>query len=117
MQQETVTKTKRKPTGAAAMGPGPGRPKGLQNAITVQLKNMILGALDDAGGQKYLRQQAIENPVAFMSLVGKVLPSTLNDQTAGQFRVVLMKFEADEPTDDVIDVTPQTVNARLSSAA
>jgi hypothetical protein len=35
---------------------------------------MILGALDDAGGQDYLVEQARENPVAFMTLIGKVLP-------------------------------------------
>lgn len=38
---------------------------------------MILGALDDAGGQKYLAAQAIENPGPFLALVGKVLPTTL----------------------------------------
>lgn len=53
---------------------GKGRPKGAQNKLTKQVKEMILGALDDAGGQEYLARQADENPVAFMSLVGKVLP-------------------------------------------
>jgi hypothetical protein len=35
---------------------------------------MILGALDDAGGQDYLAEQAHKNPAAFMALLGKVLP-------------------------------------------
>ena len=35
---------------------------------------MILGALSDAGGQEYLRVQALVNPTAFLALVGKVLP-------------------------------------------
>ena len=35
---------------------------------------MILGALDKAGGEKYLLRQAEANPVAFMGLLGKVLP-------------------------------------------
>ena len=38
---------------------------------------MILGALDGAGGEKYLREQAQKNPAAFMTLIGKVLPTTL----------------------------------------
>lgn len=38
---------------------------------------MILAALNDAGGAAYLLQQAHENPNAFMSLVGKVLPMTV----------------------------------------
>jgi hypothetical protein len=33
------------------------------------LREMILGALDDAGGQAYLAEQARENPVAFMALL------------------------------------------------
>lgn len=38
---------------------------------------MILGALADVGGQEYLTQQALENPASFMTLIGKVLPTTL----------------------------------------
>jgi len=50
---------------------GPGK-------ATKELKEMILGALDGAGGQAYLEAQAIENPTAFLSLLGKVLPMHLN---------------------------------------
>ena len=38
---------------------------------------MILAALDQAGGVDYLYRQAEESPAAFMSLIGKVLPTTL----------------------------------------
>lgn len=54
-----------------------GRQKGSVNKITKALKDMVLGALDDAGGQEYLARQAEENPAAFMTLVGKVLPMQL----------------------------------------
>lgn len=57
---------------------GKGRPRGSRNKIPQELKAMILAALDDAGGKKYLAQQAIENPTAFLSLVGKILPHTIN---------------------------------------
>jgi len=53
---------------------GKGRPKGSTNKATKAIKEMILGALDDAGGQEYLKRQAEENPTAFMTLIGKVLP-------------------------------------------
>ena len=56
---------------------GKGRVKGVPNKITADLKAMILGALDDAGGQDYLSAQATSNPTAFMSLLGKVLPTTI----------------------------------------
>jgi hypothetical protein len=36
---------------------------------------MILGALDDLGGQAWLMEQAKADPRAFMSLLGRILPS------------------------------------------
>jgi hypothetical protein len=36
---------------------------------------MILNALDAVGGQEWLIQQAEENPTAFMTLLGKILPT------------------------------------------
>lgn len=52
---------------------GPGR-------ATKELKEMILGALDKAGGETYLLERA-EDPktsAAFLALIGKVLPTTIN---------------------------------------
>ena len=65
-----ATTAKRRPPNA-----GKGRTKGIPNKFTGTIKEMILGALGDAhpeGGQAYLADQAIKNPVAFMGLVGKV---------------------------------------------
>lgn len=56
---------------------GAGRKKGQANKVTKELKDMILGALDGAGGVSYLQAQAESNPSAFMSLVGRVLPLTI----------------------------------------
>jgi hypothetical protein len=55
-----------------------GRRKGTPNKITGDLKAMILGALADAGGRKYLLKQASENPTAYMTLLGRVLPKNIN---------------------------------------
>lgn len=63
---------KRKPPRA-----GMGRPKGAANKATKAIKDMIEGALSDVGGQQYLARQAEENPAAFLSLVGKVLPKQI----------------------------------------
>ncbi len=59
---------------------GAGRKKGSPNKINAELKDMILGALDDAGGQKYLVKQAKENPKAFLTLVGRVLPKEITGE-------------------------------------
>jgi len=55
-----------------------GRVAGTANHNTTQLKDMILGALSDVGGQAYLARQAEDNPGPFMTLVGRVLPRDVN---------------------------------------
>lgn len=57
---------------------GRGRKKGVPNKTTQEIKDMILGALDEVGGQSYFVAQSIENPNAFMSLVGKILPKQVD---------------------------------------
>lgn len=56
-----------------------GRKKGVQNKENKALREMILQALDEqkGGGVGYLKDQALMNPNAFLSLLGKVLPTTL----------------------------------------
>lgn len=36
---------------------------------------MVLEALQNAGGVRYLKAQAKENPTAFMTLLGKIMPT------------------------------------------
>ena len=62
------------PKGTRPPNAGKGRPRGAANTMTRTLRDMILGALDDAGGQAYLAEQAHQNPAAFLTLLGRVLP-------------------------------------------
>lgn len=64
--------------GSSAGNRGMGRKKGVPNKFTAEVKDMILQALDKAGGVEYLARQAEENPGPFMTLVGKVLPMQVN---------------------------------------
>jgi len=66
------------PKGTRPPAAGKGRPKGAKNKTPVELKAMILQALDKKGGVNYLMQQAEDNPTAFLTLVGKVLPMTVS---------------------------------------
>ena len=58
---------------------GPGRPAGVPNKVTADLKAMILEALDKSGGVDYLIGCANNEKTqgAFLSLIGKVLPMTI----------------------------------------
>jgi hypothetical protein len=56
---------------------GMGRKPGVPNKITTDLKEMILGALNESGGQAYLVKQAAKNPVAFMALVARIIPTQI----------------------------------------
>ncbi|WP_052420929.1 hypothetical protein [Paraburkholderia ferrariae] len=71
--------------------PGPGRKKGVPNKMTVEVKEMIRQALDEAGGVAYLveRAQDPRTASAFLSLVGKVLPLTIKGDPNAPVQLVL----------------------------
>ena len=60
-----------------------GRVAGTPNKFSADLRAMILGALSEAGGEQYLARQAHENPGAFMTLLGKVLPTQVTGNEGG----------------------------------
>ena len=79
---------------------GPGRPKtggrkkGVTNKVNAEVKELIRGALDEAGGQAYLVQQAKDNPTAFLALVGKILPKDINAKIEGTINLEMVnEFE------------------------
>lgn len=53
---------------------GPGRPKGSLDKGNALIRQMIVEALDQVGGVEYLTARALDQPAAFMSLIGKVMP-------------------------------------------
>jgi hypothetical protein len=68
---------------------GKGRKAGVPNKVTGALKDMVLQALGNAGGVDYLEKQAKENPVAFLTLVGKVLPLQIGAPGDGMKKLVI----------------------------
>jgi hypothetical protein len=76
------------PKGTRPPAAGKGRPKGARNKVSRELKEMILAALDKAGGEQYFVEQASKNPVAFMTLLGKVLPLQVSGEAAGPVLIV-----------------------------
>lgn len=64
-----------------------GRPKGASNKENKAIREMIVEALDELGGIEYLKQQAIDNPNAFMSLIAKVLPTQITGEGGGAIKM------------------------------
>ena len=64
---------------------GMGRPRGAQNVMTKTVKEMLLGALDELGGQQWLIEQAKTEPRAFMTLLARLIPA----ETAGSLEVTM----------------------------
>ena len=58
--------------------PRAGRRPGSQNKVGADIRSMISGALDEAGGKQYLVDQAHANPTAFLALVGRTVPRDVN---------------------------------------
>lgn len=76
---------------------GKGRPKGVPNKTTTQIKEMIIAALDKSGGVKYLCEQAEKNPAAFMTLIGKVLPLQVTGEDGGPIQVTRIELVGVRP--------------------
>jgi hypothetical protein len=79
---------------------GAGRPKGSPNKITKDVKGMILGALNELGGQAWLVATARKSPKAFMQLIGKIVPRDISlehgvsDDLADQLVKAWERFDA-----------------------
>jgi len=63
---------------------GKGRPKGAINKLTASVKEAIEAAFHGVGGHEYLMRQAEENPQAFMTLLGKIIPAQVQAELTGR---------------------------------
>lgn len=75
-----------------------GRKKGTPNKTTALLKDAILKAATNAGGNEglvgYLQMQATLNPGPFMSLLSKVLPMQVTGEDGGPIRITRIELVA-----------------------
>ena len=76
-----------KPKGSPKTG---GRQKGTANKPNQEIKDMIREALDGAheeGGVEYLKARARDNPTAFLTLIGKIIPADVNAKLSGNVTI------------------------------
>lgn len=79
---------KRKPPAA-----GKGRPKGATNKLTRTIKEAIEVSFDKIGGPEYLAEMAYQQPAAYMTLLGKVLPAQVQAEISGAVGLLPMALE------------------------
>jgi len=80
---------------------GRGRPKGSLNKTTAVLKDAIIQAATNAGGEgglvAYLQTQAEESSAAFLVLLGKVLPKQVTGEDGGPLRHSIIERHIVDP--------------------
>ena len=79
----TKTKEKKPKTG--------GRKKGTPNKTTKALKEAVMGAFEQAGGEKYLTKIAEDDPKTFCSLLGRILPTEMKGELDLKTHMVIIK--------------------------
>lgn len=85
-----------------------GRKKGSPNKNTAAIKDMILQALSNVGGEKYLEKQAKANPGAFMQLLGKIMPTQLTGPNNGPLQVEQIRRTVVDPRHPDTEGLPPT---------
>jgi hypothetical protein len=99
-----------------------GRVKGTPNKVNGDIKEMVVTALSRAGGVDYLVNCAHKQPVAFLGLVGRVLPLTIAGK--GEDGAIPISFEwapaakvADDNSKLTIDAVTEPLLDALEDAA
>ena len=74
-----------------------GRQKGTPNKIDGCLRSDVMESFYLVGGVDYLVKQAIENPVPYLSLIGKCLPKDVNTNVTLNKSELLQEIVANLP--------------------
>ena len=92
---------------------------GMPSKFNTSIKQMVERALHKAGGVEYLTEQARANPVAFLGLVGKVLPMQLQSTDADgnplHLHLIAARVVSDELQVSIRTTNVDTANTNVST--
>lgn len=74
--------------------PGSGRKPGSRNLTSQKLKEIVFEALQqqEGGAIGYLKAQAVQEPRAFLSLLGKLLPTQITGEDGDPVRITQIEL-------------------------
>jgi len=87
---------------------GSGRKPGSRNLTSQKLKELVFKALEqqEGGAIGYLKTQAVQEPRAFMALIGKLLPTQITGEDGEPVRITqieLVPLVATQKPDEATD--------------
>ena len=73
---------------------GSGRKPGSRNLTSQKLKEIVFKALEqqEGGAIGYLKTQAVQEPRAFMALIGKLLPTQITGEDGAPVRITQIEL-------------------------
>ncbi len=88
--------------------PGSGRKPGSRNMTSQKLKELVFQALEqqEGGAIGYLKTQAVQEPRAFLALIGKLLPTQITGEDGAPVRITqieLVPLVAQQTPDETTD--------------
>ena len=88
----------------------------MPNRLNANLKTLIAGALSDAGGQAYLAARALDQPVAFMGLIGRVLPLQMTGEGGAPLQIDIRWADATPvPSPEPVAIEKDAATAAMAA--
>ena len=89
--------------------PGAGRKPGSRNLTSQKLRELVFKALEqqEGGAIGYLKMQAVQEPRAFLSLLGKLLPTQITGEDGDPVRITQIELVPLEHPGRQSDVTEE----------
>jgi hypothetical protein len=95
---------------AAFVRPGPGRPKGVPNKFTGELKEAILAGVNGShklGVSGFVLKLALDTPTSAAALLGRLIPVSMVGTLGGKIVVVHRDETAADPEPLILEAKPE----------
>ena len=91
-------------------GPGPGRPKGVPNKFTGELKEAILAGVNGShklGVSGFVLKLSLDTPTSAAALLGRLIPVSMVGTLGGKIVVIHRDETAADPEPLILEAKPE----------